>query len=169
MSQRGAQQMAYDDKSYGDILRFYYTDIAFSTISVSAPSLPSRPCGSTPTAEAIDCDSIRLEWKAVPGATAYRIYRRMSGEESYSIIKDGVTSASYTDNGLTAGKTYYYRVRPYVINGVFRVYGARTKNRVWPRPSWKRRPTLKPASASYNSVRLTWNTVSESGEVQDLS
>lgn len=43
MSQRGAQQMADEGKSYKSILNFYYDYDSITTLSVSRPSLPSMP------------------------------------------------------------------------------------------------------------------------------
>lgn len=54
----------------------------------------------------------RVKWKAVSGATSYRVYRASSSGGSYSRI--GTTSSSklyYTDYSGTSGKTYYYKVR----------------------------------------------------------
>jgi len=157
MSQRGAQQMANEGKSYADILRFYYNGITFSTLPVSPPSLPSLPSGAAPAAKSASYNSVRLTWKAVTGADGYRIYRKTSST-SYKVVKDGLASTAYKNGGLSTGITYYYKVRPYTLRGSTRVYGSATKAAsVRPVPA---APTdFKAVSASYNSVRLTWKAV----------
>jgi fibronectin type 3 domain-containing protein len=56
----------------------------------------------------------------VNGATGYRVFRSTSKNGTYTRIKS-ITSAStnsYADTSVTAGKTYYYKVRAYrTVNG----------------------------------------------------
>lgn len=66
---------------------------------------------STPTATRVST-GIKIEWKSVPGVTGYEVYRKASGESSYTMIKS-TTSTSYTDTGVATGKSYTYRVRTY--------------------------------------------------------
>jgi fibronectin type 3 domain-containing protein len=74
---------------------------------VSAATL-SAPTGLTATA---GNGQVALTWNTVSGATSYNIYRSMtSGGEGGTPYKTGVTSASFTDTGLTNGTTYYYTV-----------------------------------------------------------
>lgn len=47
MSQRGAQQMANEGKTYEEIIAFYFQGTALTTYETSVPELPSR--GDTPT------------------------------------------------------------------------------------------------------------------------
>jgi hypothetical protein len=58
------------------------------------------------------CGQINLSWTSVSGATGYKVYRSTSSGGVYSLITPiPVTSLSYTDGGLTAGATYWYKVR----------------------------------------------------------
>jgi fibronectin type 3 domain-containing protein len=54
--------------------------------------------------------SIRITWTAVPGAAWYKIYRCATPEGKYQPFVDTIEETSYTDNGLTPDKTYYYKV-----------------------------------------------------------
>jgi hypothetical protein len=56
----------------------------------------------------------KLHWNRASRATAYQIYRSVSGG-SYKKIKTltGYTSTSYTNGSLSTGKTYKYKVRAY--------------------------------------------------------
>ena len=51
----------------------------------------------------------KLSWKAVEGATCYRIYRATSKSGTYSYQKS-TRSLSYTDTSAKAGTNYYYKV-----------------------------------------------------------
>jgi fibronectin type 3 domain-containing protein len=41
----------------------------------------------------------------------YKIYRSTQPDTGYTLIKSGATGTSYTDNALTAGVKYYYKVK----------------------------------------------------------
>ncbi|MGJ8653870.1 MAG: carbohydrate-binding protein [Opitutaceae bacterium] len=52
--------------------------------------------------------SVTLNWDAVPHAIGYTVKRSTTQGGPYTVIDDTVTDTSYTDNGLTAGTSYYY-------------------------------------------------------------
>lgn len=54
-----------------------------------------------------------ITWKAVSGATAYRVYRKAEGESKWTVVKESTTSLTYTDNNVSAGKVYKYKVKAY--------------------------------------------------------
>ncbi len=60
---------------------------------------------------------IKITWTAAANADSYAVYRSTSKNSGYSRI--GVTtSRAYTDKTVSAGKTYYYKVRAYqTVNG----------------------------------------------------
>jgi fibronectin type 3 domain-containing protein len=81
--------------------------ISFATQS-SGGTAPSTPTGLTATAGNAQ---VSLAWSAASGATSYNVYRSTSaGGEGTTAYKTGLTSASFTDTGLTNGTTYYYKV-----------------------------------------------------------
>lgn len=51
-----------------------------------------------------------LSWNSVSNATGYTVYRSTSANGSYSRIGDSSYS-SYSDNNVSIGKTYYYKVK----------------------------------------------------------
>lgn len=51
-----------------------------------------------------------LSWNSVSNATNYQIFRSSSASGSYSKIGDSSYS-SYSDNNVSIGKTYYYKVK----------------------------------------------------------
>ncbi len=58
---------------------------------------------------------VNLTWIKSAGASGYRIYRADAEKGTYTLIKDVKSSKTfaYTDSGLAAQKTYYYRVVAY--------------------------------------------------------
>ena len=54
--------------------------------------------------------SVTLSWGKVSGATEYRLFRSEEKYGEYTRVKT-VTERSSTHKGLTAGKTYYYKLR----------------------------------------------------------
>jgi hypothetical protein len=68
------------------------TKSASATITISAPH------------------SVTLSWSASTssGVSYYNVYRGTVSGGPYSLVKSGVTSASYTDPNVQSGKTYYY-------------------------------------------------------------
>jgi uncharacterized protein (TIGR02145 family) len=60
--------------------------------------------------------SISIGWGAVSGATGYYIYRSTSTVGPYARVGTSET-APYTDNDLSDGTTYYYRISSYNSGG----------------------------------------------------
>ncbi len=60
-------------------------------------------------------NGIKIVWNKVEGAAGYEIYRSTSSSTGFTkvtTITDNQTS-SWTDTGVTSGRTYYYRLRAY--------------------------------------------------------
>ncbi len=72
-------------------------------------SAPAGPSGLTTTATDASVD---LEWSAVQDADSYNVYRATSPTNGASgnALETGVSQASYTDQTVQNGTTYYYRV-----------------------------------------------------------
>ena len=95
---------------------------AYSAI-VYAKALPATP---VLTAKNAGARKIKLSWKKISGAHGYEIYRATSKNGKYALAKR-VTSGStlsFTNTGLTKGKTYYYKIRAYRTVKGSRKYGA---------------------------------------------
>lgn len=100
------------EEVYGD-----YSDIK------SAKPVPSKATLSKASSSAYN--KIKVTWKKVTGASGYRVYRSTSKNGTYKYVKQlsKGSTVSYTDKGLTAGKTYYYKVRAYRTVSGAQVYG----------------------------------------------
>ena len=51
-----------------------------------------------------------LSWEAVEGAVKYEVYRSTKSNKSYKLVAT-VETITYTDETVSAGKTYYYQVK----------------------------------------------------------
>jgi fibronectin type 3 domain-containing protein len=94
----------------------------YSTV-VNAKPIPSVPTSFQ--AARASSTSVKLTWGAVTGATGYEVYRATTSTGTYSLLK-ATTSLTYTNSGLTTGKTYYYKVRAYRTIGTTKVYSSWT-------------------------------------------
>lgn len=97
----------------------------------------------------------KVTWKAITGATSYKVYRATSKTGTYSLVKT-TTGTSYTDTKATAAKTYYYKVKAYSSksSSATSVYSA-IKSRMCDLA----RPTVKIALSS-KKPKLTWGKIS---------
>lgn len=98
--------------AYQDTYRFG----EYGTV-VSAKCTLDTPTGLTltPTSK-----KMTLSWKKVSGANGYLISKAASQNGTFTRIKEITNGAtlSFADTSVTAGKTYYYRMRAYrTVNG----------------------------------------------------
>lgn len=73
------------------------------------PPAPATAPGAFRAAPGQTTTDIALNWSVVPGAVGYVLRRATSVAGPYSLL-GSITENSYTDSGLTAGGTYYYKV-----------------------------------------------------------
>lgn len=111
---------SYTDSAVTSGTTYYYKVAAVNASGTSAQSTevhaasstggtaPATPTGVSATG---NTSSVSLSWGSVSGATSYNVYRSTTaGGEGTTAFASNVTSASYTDNAVTAGTTYYYKV-----------------------------------------------------------
>ena len=76
---------------------------------------PDQVTGVTATQDTTE-GYVKVEWDDQPGVYGYQVYRKATGESSYSLaatVRGG--TASYTDNDVAAGTTYTYKVRAIAV------------------------------------------------------
>ncbi len=56
---------------------------------------------------------ITVTWEKSPKAKGYVVLRKADGDAGFSTYESGLTTTSFTDNDVTAGKTYTYKVWVY--------------------------------------------------------
>ncbi len=110
----GVTTLSDTDTTVTNRTAYYYKVAAVNTAGTSAQSNElgatpiSAPAGLTATG---GTTLVALTWNADSGATGYNVYRgTASGGESATAIATGITTTAYTNSGLAAGTTYYYKV-----------------------------------------------------------
>jgi len=78
--------------------------------SSSQVYLPNPPSFVIATANSVN--SITVNWLSVSNASDYCVYRSTAVDGVYTLIAFS-TATSYTDNSLSSGTTYYYKVAAY--------------------------------------------------------
>jgi len=75
---------------------------------VSATTVPATPGGLSATAGS--ANDITLQWSDVAGEVGFRLERSTDGTTWGTLANLGAGVLTYTDTGLTAGSTYFYRI-----------------------------------------------------------
>jgi fibronectin type 3 domain-containing protein len=99
-------------------------------------------------------NSIKLAWSAVSGAIGYEVYRASSLTGSYALV-NAATSNGFLDSGLMTGRTYYYKVKAYTLEGANKIYSADSAT-VSSQPVLNTPQQLQAVSQSPFSVKTTW-------------
>ena len=116
----GMTATSFNDAGLTNGITYYYVVSASNARGESPQSnqasampmgIPAPPANLTATSGAAGSKSIILNWTASPGATGYLVYRATSAYGTYSLIKTGLAATTYSNTGLRAGKTYYYKVK----------------------------------------------------------
>jgi hypothetical protein len=111
---------------------------------------PNTPDGLN--ASALSSSSIQITWNAAAGASSYKVYRSNASDGAYTYISDS-SAASYTDSGLSAGISYYYKVSAIGAGGES-VLSAGASGLTVPGA-----PAGVSTSAFSSSLRITWSAV----------
>ena len=104
----------------------------------------------------LDTNCALLQWDRVEGCTGYQVFRTVAGSGEYQWVKNATTSriANY---GLTAGTTYYYKVRAYIdLPGGGRAYGQYSEGI---RVAIQAKGRITGAACENGKVQLTWEAV----------
>jgi uncharacterized protein YjdB len=124
---------------------------AVSTVTVKL-SVPA-----TVKAVSAGHNKVKITWKGVSGASGYELYRAPSKTGTYKKVKD-TTAKAFTNTGLTAGTTYYYKVRAYRYKGTKKVYGSFSIV-VSGKPIPSTPVNVKLAKTGAGRIAFTWNKV----------
>ncbi|MFQ9514891.1 MAG: Ig-like domain-containing protein [Eubacterium sp.] len=120
----GGETHSYKVKAYTLVGKTKYKSKKSSAVSVTLPVAKTKIKSATSVNT-----GIKLKWKAVAGASGYRVYRSDSLNGTYKRIKKikSGLKLKYTDKNVIKGRTYYYKIRAYkTINGK-NVYGKYSK------------------------------------------
>ena len=123
-------------------------------VQISAASKLAAPTGiSGSTTDT----TVKLSWKAVSGADAYRVYRYNSSTKKYETLQN-VSKTSCKISGLTPDTTYVFKVAALVKSGS--KYSAQTLSKeIKAKTKLSAPANLKAASKTASSIKLTWSAV----------
>jgi len=154
----GANVISYTDTGLtADTPEFYRVtafnqsgDAAASTVQGTRTLLPA-PVGLTATATSTT--QINLAWTDSTGETGYTVERSLNGTTWGAIATLAADTTSYSNTGLVAGTTYYYRVRATNAGGSSEP-GVRASATTIPPAA-----ALTATAASATQINLSWSNV----------
>jgi fibronectin type 3 domain-containing protein len=138
--------------------------VTYGALSAAKSAVPLTGTPSV-TAASASYTSVKLSWAAVPGASGYYIYRATSATGTYSYLTATATATSYTNSGLVTGKTYYYKVRAYHLEGTTKVFGNYSAYK-YAKPVPAAPATTTAYNKTYNSIKISWSGVSGATKYQ---
>ncbi len=155
---------------------YYYKIRSIGTVDDKrSHSALSEPVAGTPLlsnvtglkAKSASYRSIQLSWKKTSGADGYRLFRSTSKNGTYRPVKTlaGNGKTSYGDKTkLAAGKTYYYKAKPYIRISGKKTYG-KTFSAVKSAKARPKTPSLTVSKYASDSgkrkVRVKWSSVAK--------
>ena len=119
-------------------------------------SVPSAPTGLSATA--VSSSQINLSWSDVANETGFKIERKTGSGGTYAQIgTTGANVTTYSDTGLAAGTTYFYRVRATNASGDSSYSNETSATTVVSPPN---APTgLAATATSSTQINLSWTDV----------
>jgi fibronectin type 3 domain-containing protein len=166
--------LTFADSGLDSSTSYSYRVVATSRNGDSAPSavvsatttaspVPAVPTGVT--AVAVSSSQIDVTWQDVSGESGYRVERSLDGVGGWSVVATtGADVTSFSNAGLTASTTYWYRVAAYSTGGSSApsaVVSATTQAVADTQPPSV--PTKLKATAAKNKVNLSWTGSTDSG------
>ncbi len=120
---------------------------------VGTPALTARSTGF---------DRIALTWTTSEGTSGYEIYRSTQKNGTYSNITtvNDPDRCEFINIKLTAGKTYYYRIRAFSVSGETTTYGTFSSASAAPRGMAVKSEAV---STGCRSIQITWSPISGAG------
>ena len=117
---------------------------------------PPGPTGLVATGKA---GAVQLDWTAAPTAATYEVYMgSASRTEDLTPVQSGLNTTTTIVTGLTAGATYYFKVKARSSTGI-----SAPSNEASATPHNPVAPTNLVASAGAASVVLTWSPSADAG------
>ena len=99
-------------------------------------------------------DGIKISWNKIAGVYGYRLYYKYPGKD-WKRFKD-TTATSFTDTGVSAGRTETYTIRCIDSNGnTFSGYNSDG----WSKKYEPVAPTITKLEKTSNGVKISWNPV----------
>lgn len=169
---RNNATVTYTDETAVPGTQYYYTIRAYTTVDGTniysecvKPGIAGKTTLATPnisSATATGYNSITVKWGKIAGVDTYTLYRsttQTGGWKSIATVK-GDSTTSYVDTTAVYNKQYYYTVRANLTIGddTYRS-GYNTTGTAGKATAVV--PNFSVASASYDSIKLTWTAVGQ--------
>lgn len=127
----------------------------FTFVAAAVDAAPAAP--TTPAAAALTFNRIHVSWTdASNNEKAFEVARALTGNGVFSTV--GTIAAngnSFTDSGLAAAKTYYYKIRA-IGNSNESPYSAQVSATTPAAPATPLTPSELATSGGPSSITLTW-------------
>ncbi len=110
----------------------------------------AAPAGLTATP--VSSSQINLSWNSVPGATSYTL-EWSTDDQNWNALP-GTTATSYSDTGLAAGTTYYFRIQAsnILVSSPWSAPASATTTPATP-------TDVRATTVSSSEIDLSWNSV----------
>ncbi len=169
---QGAGKTTYQDKKRSAGKTYYYKVETINKIGnkkgysgdSSAVSGKALAAPQITEMEATSSTSMLLTWKKVSGSNGYQIYRSTSKNSGYKKIAtvNGANAVSYEDAELSAGKTYYYKIRAFKKNSKKNEYSSYSGvKKAW---TLKKVTLAGVADSAETGVAFKWKKVSNASQ-----
>jgi fibronectin type 3 domain-containing protein len=126
---------------------------------VSATTILNAPT-NVQAATQSSSTGIIVSWEKVSGATGYKVYRSNGGESGEYTLRTGSTPldrTSYTDNSVSAGITYYYKVS--AVNGNVNVKESVYSSAASVTTKLNAPANVTATAQSSSSIEISWDPV----------
>ena len=142
--------------TYGSSVLSAYASGA-TTSGGSAPATPTGLAVSGPTSS-----TLNVAWNSSSGATSYQVYRDTSSTGNFTTNVYNSSGTSFTDNGLTASTTYYYKVKATNTYGssVLSAYASGATTSGGSAPATPTGLAVPSANWTSSSLYIQWNASS---------
>ena len=144
---------------------YYYVVQASGVGGDGANSVPVKATAATAFANPTNLvakvgnKSVELTWDQVPGAASYNVKRSTVSGKDYSTVATGVSNATYTDNTVENGETYFYVVTAVNGNQESMISSEAKAKPIALTPGAPKVPSGFKASVSEKQVALSWEPV----------
>ena len=162
----GSSTLNYTKTGLSSAKTYYFKVRAYRTgegVNVFSSYSTAKSAGTAPSVPQISAltggtGKITLSWEDVSGESKYEVYRATSEKGTYSRITTlNANTTSYTNSGLSAAKTYYYKVRAYrTVNGanVYSSFGSVKYGTTAPSV-----PVITSAAGGTGKITVKWKAV----------
>ena len=135
------------------------TLIGKGTIVISEPATQPTAQPTALKLSVASASSMKITWAKATGVSGYEVWYATSENGTYKNTKT-TSESNYTQTGLKAGTTYYYKIRSYKTVSGIKVYSAYTsvtsKKLTVPKPT-----NVKLANSDATSLKISWSEVAD--------